>query len=132
MESTAAVVGKVAWMDLTVPNANVVLDFYKQVLGWQSEELAMRDDNGEYADYVVKDAAGNPVAGVCHQRGTNQDLPPVWLNYVTVTDAEASLKQCIELGGKVLKQVRDGDGKLHYAIIQDPAGAPLAIMGGSA
>jgi len=29
-------IGDLAWMDLSVPNAEQVKDFYQKVLGWQS------------------------------------------------------------------------------------------------
>jgi len=33
--------GTIISADLTVPNADAVRDFYKQVIGWESESLAM-------------------------------------------------------------------------------------------
>lgn len=119
--------GAIISTDLTIDNTEQVLDFYKQVIGWDSEALDMQDDQGQYVDYVVKDDAGNWVGGICHKRGMNQDLPPVWLVYIQVTDIEASLQQCVTLGGKVLKKSRLDDGSVQYAVIQDPAGAILAI-----
>jgi hypothetical protein len=30
----------------------------------------------------------NSVAGICHSRGENADLPPVWLIYIAVENVE--------------------------------------------
>mgnify|MGYP000049963594 CR=1 FL=1 len=41
-------VGGIISADLTIPNTEQVLDFYQQVIGWQSEGLAMEDEQGKY------------------------------------------------------------------------------------
>lgn len=119
--------GAIISADLTVPNTEAIFDFYRQVVGWTSEGMPMEDADGAYEDYVVKDEAGNWVGGVCRPRGPNVGLPPVWLIYVQVADVRASLERCEALGGKVIKQVALDDGTVQYAIIQDPAGAYMAL-----
>lgn len=121
------VAGSLISTDLTVPNAEQIRDFYKAVIGWESEEMPLSDEGGSYADYVLKDAEGNWVSGVCHKRGANQDLPAQWIVYINVADVEQSVKKCIELGGQVLKEAKNADGSYQYALIQDPAGAVLAV-----
>ena len=113
--------------DLTVPNADEVLAFYQAVIGWETEGLTMQDEQGTYTDHVVKDGTGEWVGGICHRRGVNADLPPVWMVYVQVANIEQSLDQCLALGGQVLKRSFLDDGNLQYAVIQDPAGAILAL-----
>lgn len=119
-------VGAIVSADVTVSNAEEVRDFYQKVLGWQVEELQMSDENGEYADYVMKDANGTWAAGVCHKRGMNVDLPKQWIVYVNVADVQQSVNACKESGGKVLKEMSH-EGKLVYALIEDPAGCVLAV-----
>jgi uncharacterized protein len=120
-------VGSIISADLTVSNADAVRDFYKQVVGWESEAMSMSDESGEYSDYVMKDQAGNWVGGVCHARGVNQDIPSQWLVHVNVADIQASADRAIALGGKILKKSVGDDGTLYYIIIQDPAGAMLSL-----
>lgn len=120
-------IGAIISADLSVPNADEVRDFYKQVVGWQVENMAMSDEQGDYNDYVMKDKAGNWAGGVCHQRGVNSYLPSQWLIYINVADIEASLERCLELGGKVLKKEPDEGGPVQYAVIEDPAGAVVAL-----
>lgn len=113
--------GIVKWTDLTVDNADELKDFYTSVIGWESEGL----DMGGYDDYVMKTDEGG-VAGVCHRRGPNEKIPPYWLIYVTVENLIKSLQQVNEKGGKVI----DGPRKMgdsSFAIIQDPAGAYMAL-----
>ncbi len=111
------------WMDLTVPNADQVRDFYAQVVGWQVEAMPMDG----YSDYVMKSAAGTAVAGICHARGDNAQQPPQWLIYLTVADLAASLRSCEQLGGKVIVPLREA-GPSKFAVIQDPSGAVATLF----
>lgn len=113
------------WMDLTVPDAAKVRDFYANVAGWQVEPIPMDG----YEDYVMKAAgSGEAVAGICHARGDNQHQPPQWLIYITVADLSASLSAVEKLGGKVLVGPRGGGEMGHFAVVQDPAGAVATLF----
>ena len=113
--------GKPAWIDLTVPDAEAVRDFYKTVIGWESEPVSL----GDYDDYnMTRD--DNATTGICHQRGANKDIPAQWMVYFTVADYDASLAKVTELGGQVLIPTRGVAGQ-RFAIIEDPAGAVCAI-----
>ena len=116
-------VGTIAWTDLTVPNADEVRDFYAAVTGWKPEPLSM----GDYNDYVMSTPEGTGVAGVCHARGGNADMPPQWLIYITVESVDESIRQCEQRGGKVIAGPKKmGAGK--YCVIQDPAGAVAGLI----
>ncbi|MBP2017577.1 putative enzyme related to lactoylglutathione lyase [Symbiobacterium terraclitae] len=120
-------VGCIAWLDLTVPNADATRDFYKEVVGWSVQEILMKDGDEPYADYAMLGSDGKGAAGICHARGANADLPPVWMLYLPVGDFEESLRRIEEEGGKVVKAVR---GEFTYAVIQDPVGVYLALVPG--
>lgn len=117
-------IGTVGWFDLTVPDADGVRDFYKKVVGWTTSNVPM----GDYNDYCMHPADGDPVAGVCHSRGPNAEMPPVWLIYITVADLDASVKSCQELGGAVIGSVRDMGSYGRMAVIRDPAGAMCGLI----
>ncbi|MGH9367705.1 MAG: VOC family protein, partial [Thermoanaerobaculia bacterium] len=71
-------IGSIGWVDLTVENADAVRDFYRDVTGWTISPV----DMGGYSDYCMNEpASGKSVAGVCHARGVNADLPAQWLIY---------------------------------------------------
>jgi uncharacterized protein len=117
--------GRIGWVDLTVPDAGRVSDFYQQVAGWTAAGL----DMGGYQDYVMSPPDGSAaVAGVCHARGGNTGLPPVWLVYITVADLDESLRRCDAGGGKLLAPVRNLEGHGRFAVIEDPAGAAVALF----
>ena len=84
-------VGAASWFDLTVEDATRVRDFYRDVVGWESTD----HDMGDYADYSMKRPGDSTtVAGICHARGTNANLPAQWLVYVNVADVDASAARC--------------------------------------
>ena len=122
--------GRIAWADLTVPDAPATRDFYRDVVGWTPQDVGMEDADGRYADYNMLGPDGSPLAGVCHARGTNLGLPPVWMIYLPVGDIAESLRCVEEEGGTVLKASRRADGGYAYGIIRDPVGASLALVPG--
>lgn len=117
-------VGEVVWRDLTVPDAAAVRDFYTEVVGWTAREHPM----GDYADYDILAPGGNrPVAGICHARGSNANLPAQWLVYVRVESVAAAAERCVELGGEIVDGPRSMGGS-SFCVIRDPAGAVLGLL----
>ena len=115
--------GTIAWRDLTVDDAEAVRDFYTRVIGWDTRPEEM----GGYEDYLlIAPGSDETVAGICHARGPNADLPPQWLVYVFVEDVDASASRCRELGGEVVAGPREMGGG-RFCVIRDPAGAVLAL-----
>lgn len=127
MESKTFSKGCIISADLTVDDAGPVRDFYRDVIGWNVEEMPMKDGAETYSDYIMKNADGNWVGGVCHHRGTNIGIPPQWITYINVPDVGVSVQRCIELGGAVVKESRNDSGQYNYAIIRDPFGAVIGL-----
>jgi hypothetical protein len=121
--SSSVEVGKIGWIDMTVDSAPEVRDFYKAVVGWETDDV----DMGGYSDYVMKmPASGEGVSGVCHSRGSNSDLPSGWLIYIVVADVEDSAAACAANGGKVIVEPRGLAGG-HFCVVEDPGGSVAAL-----
>ncbi len=117
-------IGTIGWIDLTVPDATVIRDFYQKVVGWNHSAVSM----GEYDDFcMLPPSSENPVSGICYARGANKDLPPIWIIYIIVADIEHSVSACKELGGEVIMEPKDYGEQGRYCIIKDPAGAVSAL-----
>jgi predicted enzyme related to lactoylglutathione lyase len=125
-------VGRISWLDLTVSEASATRDFYRDVVGWSVQDVEMEDAGARYADYALCTPDGTAVAGVCHARGVNQAIPPVWLICLPVGDLAESLDRVSDGGGEVLEARSGPAGEYVYAVIRDPVGACLALMPGSA
>lgn len=123
-------VGHISWLDLTVPEASTTRDFYRDVVGWSAQDVDMEDSGERYADYALCQPDGTAVAGVCHARGINQGIPPVWLICLPVGDVGESLGRVQEGGGEVVDARKGANGDYAYAVIRDPVGACLALVPG--
>lgn len=126
----ASPMGHIAWVDLTVEDAASRADFYREVAGWSIQDVAIVHGSERYMDFNMLAANGKPAAGVCHSRGSNIGLPPVWMIYLPVGDLTESLRRVPEEGGRVIKAVKGRDDDYLYAAIQDPAGAFFALTPG--
>lgn len=116
--------GQIGWIDLTVPDAVRVRDFYARVAGWTPSPVPMEG----YDDFcMLPPGAEIPAAGICHARGANASLPAQWLIYITVPDVDRSARDCTELGGEIVVPVREMGGG-RFAVIRDPAGAVCALF----
>lgn len=125
MAETRKATGEIAWLDLTVPDAKSLRDFYASVVGWTITPI----DMGGYDDFCMNaPGSGETVSGVCHARGSNVDLPPVWLPYIVVDDIEGSIGRCEKSGGELVLGPKDMGPQGHYCVIRDPAGAYLALF----
>jgi uncharacterized protein len=117
--------GTIIWHDLTVPDASALRDFYAEVTGWRPEAVQIHDHD----DYnMIRGDDEQPTAGICHAIGELADLPPQWLMYVVVADIEQSATRCKALGGRLITQPGDDGLGGKFCVIQDPAGAVMAII----
>ena len=122
-ESKVQPVGAVTWRDLTVDDAARLRDFYQSVVGWTAAPVEMDG----YDDFnMLPPGTDDAAAGICHARGSNAELPPQWLIYITVEDVERSAERCRELGGEVVVGPKPMGGG-RFAVIRDPAGAVAAL-----
>jgi predicted enzyme related to lactoylglutathione lyase len=118
-------VGSFSWADLTVDNAEEIKDFYASVVGYSFTEV----DMGGYSDYCMNSPEdGHTKSGICHAKGGNKDLPPMWLIYFYVANLDESLEKLISLGGQIITGPKSYGEDARYAVIKDPAGACCALF----
>ena len=118
-----SIYGTIGWVDLTVPNATELRDFYADVTGWKPEPVAM----GDYDDYSMT-SNGEARAGVCHKKGMNADIPSQWMIYVNVENLDESRAACEAGGGKLISEIRSMGEMGRYCFIEDPAGAVCGLF----
>ena len=118
-------IGGIGWIDLTVPEAEKVKEFYKSVVGWKDDAVSM----GDYDDFnMIKPGSNEPAAGICHARGTNAGLPAQWMIYINVENLDESISSCEEMGGKILSGPKNMSGYGRMCVIRDPAGAVATLF----
>lgn len=118
--------GSVTWIDLTVPDADPVRDFYAEVAGWRPSPIEM----GGYSDYVMTagEGAGLTAFGVCHARGTNAEQPQAWMIYINVADLDEAVAKVTTHGGRVVRPSVACGGMGRFAIVTDPSGTAVGLF----
>jgi predicted enzyme related to lactoylglutathione lyase len=117
--------GHIRWVDLTVPDAPKLREFYEAVVGWESAPVNL----GTHEDWCMTPPGEiDPVAGICHARGINSALPPVWLIYITVASLADSIAECKSRGGQVIYGPKNFGTDGQWCVIRDPAGACAALF----
>jgi uncharacterized protein len=120
-ERTSYPPGTPSWVDLGSPDPLGAAGFYGSLFGWAAE-MDPRPEAGGYGMFTLD---GKTVAGLGPQ--TNPDLPPFWAVYVTVSDADATLKNAGASGGSVVMGPLDVFDAGRMGVIQDAVGAFVSI-----
>ncbi len=120
------------WLDLTVADAARARSFYADVLGVNSCAIALSDARGAYSDFCLHagdPATTPPLAGVCHARGDNANIPPQWIPYFRVAELTIACARAVERGATIFDGPRGCGGTDRVAFVRDPDGAVFAIVG---
>lgn len=113
--------GTVLWYDLITEDAGAVLDFYRQLFGWELVEH--RPDQ-----YVVVHN-GRPIAGISQIGRDNPEVEEAfWLVGIAVADVDAAVDRARGRGATVHVEPKDVDGYGRYAVIADPEDAPVMLL----
>lgn len=111
--------GAFSWCELQTSDPQKATAFYVDVLGWETEQMAM-----PMGDYTLLKAGGQPVGGVMQQ----PDGPTQWASYVTVDDVDASVTRAIAKGATLIAEAMDVPGVGRMAGFIDPFGATLWVI----
>jgi uncharacterized protein len=115
--------GAFSWSELSTPDPQAALAFYKPLFGWTSKDM----DMGGGAYHVVS-VGETQVAGVMAPQPGGPPMPPAWGVYITVADVNATAARCAELGGKVLAGPFPVPTVGQMAVLADPQGAVFSVM----
>src|ERR1700730_9330917 len=87
--------GKIAWNELVTGDPAAAIGFYTRLFGWETEKFPMLQ-----GDYTIFKHDGKPFGGV--MASPDPARPVHWIDYVIVTDIEATLAKSSKLGGKTV------------------------------
>jgi predicted enzyme related to lactoylglutathione lyase len=115
--------GVPCWIDTTQPDPEAAVAFYRELFGWELEDVMPPGSPGRY--YVAR-IRGGDVAAVASQP---PGAPPaaVWNTYVWVTDADETAAKVRAAGGNVLMEPDDVGDSGRMAVFADPAGAAFCV-----
>src|SRR3984957_3187523 len=114
-------IGTFCWDELHTKDQDAARKFYGALFGWTGKVGA--DDPMKYWHWAN---AGKDIGGMMDLMAPN--IPPHWLAYLAVSDADASCKKAKDLGAKVLMEPMDVPKVGKFGVIGDPTGAAVALF----
>jgi uncharacterized protein len=115
--------GVPCWADITPPDPEAAVAFYRDLFGWEFENVMPPDAPGRY--YVARIRGEDVVAVGSPPPGA----PPIaaWNTYVWVDDADETVAKARAAGGSVLMEPEDVGDAGRMAVIADREGAALCL-----
>ncbi len=113
--------GRMAWNELYVSDAALVLDFYKGVFGWSFT----RDQSYAGERYDIYNGVGTAIAALEIIPNEIKGKHEFWVPYFAVKDMTQALQVVTHQGGEIVDQSDRGGTKL--ALVHDPQGAAFAL-----
>ena len=120
-ERTSYAPGTPLWIDMGSPDIEGSKAFYSGLFGWAAEA----DPNPEAGAYTMFSQGRKNVAGLGPQM--NPDMPPFWMSYVTVADADETCARVKDAGGNLLVEPMDVLDAGRMAVFMDAQGAATSI-----
>jgi predicted enzyme related to lactoylglutathione lyase len=117
--------GSPCWYELSTEPGKLkqAEKFYSKVLGWKFDDAGM-----EGFTYHLAKAGGDMVAGAMEMPEDTSTMPPFWMVYFAVTDADAAVASMVAAGAVVHRPVMPIPGTGRFAILADPQGAGFGIL----
>ena len=117
--------GTFSWIELGTSDTAAAKKFYQSLFGWTAMDIPMGPD----FTYTILQLEGQDVGGLYKLMPDQVSLgvPPNWLSYVEVKNADDAARNIKELGGKVIVEPMDIPNSGRFAVIDDPQGATFGI-----
>jgi len=112
--------GNFSWQEHHGAQSSVSGNFYRDVLGWELEEIAHAGGQ----TYTTVKVAGLPTGGFIE----NEDTTASWLPYITVDDVDRRVKAAREAGANIISEPNSVPGVGRMATLIDPQGARIAFI----
>ena len=124
-ETTSHAPGAPSWAELATTNEAGALSFYSALFGWADDPREISPD----WYYHMQMLDGLEAASIYRlsEEERNQNLPPRWNLYFTVTSADETVETIKQNGGTVVFGPMDVFEAGRMAFCQDPQGAFFAI-----
>jgi len=115
--------GVPCWIDTTQPDPAAAADFYRDLFGWELEDVMPPESPIRY--YVARLGGGQ--VGAVGSQGEGGPRPATWNTYVWVDDAGETAEKVRAAGGTVIMEPGDVGDSGRMAIFADPEGAAFCV-----
>ncbi|MFZ0801669.1 MAG: VOC family protein, partial [Terriglobales bacterium] len=89
--------GSFCWIELATTDQNAAKKFYSSLFGWEVNDMPM----GPTDVYTIFRLQGRDAAAACTLRPEQKGVPPHWMLYIAVDNADAAAARASKAGGKV-------------------------------
>jgi uncharacterized protein len=115
--------GVPCWIDASEPDPEGALPFYRDLFGWEFEDVMPDGSDGKY---LIGRVRGGDVAAL---GSIPEGAPPTarWNTYIWVDDADETADRARQAGGTVLTDPFDVMDAGRMAVIADPEGAAFCV-----
>jgi predicted enzyme related to lactoylglutathione lyase len=122
-------IGCLTWNELGTKDPAAAADFFAALFGWTYEE---QDMGGGAEPYRTIRNGDRMNGGIRKQTEMEKDVPPNWLPYFTVEDADRAGEFVAAQGGQTLMppMTLPTENEPRIAVFSDPQGAPFAVFAG--
>ena len=123
--TTAHAAGTFCWPELSTSDVPAAKKFYSSLFGWEPNDSPI-PQGGVYTMLQVE---GKDIGALSPMQDDQKKagVPPHWMSYVAVTDADQTAQKAAALGGKLIAGPFDVMESGRLAVIQDPTGAIFSI-----
>jgi predicted enzyme related to lactoylglutathione lyase len=121
--STSSDRGLFVWHEVGTTDLKAGEDFYAKVFGWKAESWSQ---NPSYKLFIARRESKAGLYLITESPNTLTP-PPNWLSYIATPDVDATVRQAVELGGKVIVPAYNVPSVGRMAHLQDPQGALFAV-----
>lgn len=117
--------GTLVWNELASTDINGAATFYSRLFEWGTKVMPMPG-----MDYTIFEREGHPngVGGGYQITSSMPPMPPHWLPYFAVSDADGTTSLAKTLGASVVMEPMDIPDVGRFALLKDPAGAVFAVL----
>lgn len=117
--------GAFCWAEVGTVDTRKTKAFYSELFGWKYEDKPA----GEFGVYTMCKSQGKDLAGLYEMPPEllKSGIPPHWMSYVSVANADAACERIKKSGGKVQQGPFDVMDVGRMAICQDPTGATFSV-----
>jgi hypothetical protein len=112
------------WADLDTGDRADAKKFYEGLFGWTVTPGHGKDES----TYLHIMAGGKGIAGILPDEMRKPGVPPHWMPYFMVADADTATAKAKELGAAVYAPPMNVGEGLRIAILADPQGAVFALF----
>lgn len=118
--------GTFCWVELGTSDNEAAKSFYTQLFDWEYTDNPMGPDQGVY---TILKLNGKEIGGLYKLMPdmVAQGIPPHWMSYVAVSDADATVEKAKAEGATIMMGPLDVFTMGRMAVIKDPTGAVFSI-----